>query len=155
MPTASASRSASNPGPDRQTDGSAKSRCVGRQKEPHRGARTQTQCCCNIYRNRGRPDQQRTGYVALPFRPAEQGRKHRTHRVDDRLFVHAVEFLTVDLVGVEHRRMHQRQALATPENRAFAGTANPGKHVEDLGAPRRRQAGYSDSERIGDKRHCR
>jgi hypothetical protein len=60
------------PGQHCQTDGSAKSRCVGRPKEPHRGARTQTQCCCNIHRSRGRPDQQRAGYAALPFRPAEQ-----------------------------------------------------------------------------------
>ena len=75
--------------------------------------------------------------------------------MDDRLFVHAVEFLTVDLVGVYHRRMHQRETVAAPEYRAFAGTAKFGNHVDDFAAPRRRQAGYSDSERIGDERHCR
>ena len=68
--------------------------------------------------------------------------------------MHAVEFLVVDLIGVEHCRMHQRQALATPEHRAFVRAANTAEHIQDLTTPRRRQAGYSDRERIGDKRDC-
>ena len=50
----------------------------------------------------------------------------------------AVKFLTVYLIGVEHRRMHQRQALAAAEDGAFARSANTAEHVEDLGAPWRR-----------------
>jgi len=71
--------------------------------------------------------------------------------VDDRPFVHAVKFLSVDLVSVEHRRMHQRQTLAATEDRAFGGTADTEKQIEDLTAPRRRQAGDPDGEGIGDK----
>jgi hypothetical protein len=58
--------------------------------------------------------------------------------VDDRVFMQAVEFLTVYLIGVEHCRMHQWQALAAAEDGAFARSANTAEHVEDLGAPWRR-----------------
>jgi len=45
-------------------------------------------------------------------------------------------------------------SFATPEYRALARAANFAEHIQDLTTPRRRQAGYSDSERIGDKRDC-
>ena len=75
--------------------------------------------------------------------------------MDDCPFVHAIEFLGVNLVCVEHRRVNQWQALAAAEHRAFAGAIDAGKHIEDLATPRRRRAGYSNGEGIGDKRRRR
>src|SRR6516225_4860998 len=51
--------------------------------------------------------------------------------------VHAVEFLTVHLISVEHRRMRERQPLAGAEHRRLGRAATGGEHLEDLAAPRR------------------
>ena len=71
--------------------------------------------------------------------------------MDDRRLVHAVEFLAMDLIGVEHRRVRERQLFAAAEHRCFLRTADAGEHVEDLAAPRRQAAGYPDGQCIGDE----
>ncbi len=72
--------------------------------------------------------------------------------MDDRRFVHAVEFLSMGLICVQHGGVDERQALAAAPNRCFRRTAAAGEHVEDFAAPRRRDAGDPDGERIGKER---
>jgi hypothetical protein len=57
----------------------------------------------------------------------------------------------VYLIGIQHRRVGQRQTLAAAEHCCLWRATDAGQHVEDFGAPRRRPAGDTDSERIGDK----
>ena len=71
--------------------------------------------------------------------------------MDDCRFVHAVEFLAMDLIGVQHRRMGKRQPLAAAET--VASPRRPaGEHIEHFGAPWRRGPGYADGEGIGNER---
>lgn len=68
--------------------------------------------------------------------------------MNDCCVMHAVEFLAVDLVGVQHRGVDERQPLAATEHHRFTRTADPRQHVEDPAAPRRRSAGYPDGQRV-------
>ena len=71
--------------------------------------------------------------------------------MDDRRVVHAVELLAVNLIRVEHRRVHERQAFAAAEYRRLLRAAGASEHVEDLAAPRRLAAGDPDGQRISDE----
>jgi len=134
-----------------QPHSSAETAGIGWPEETHWRARAQAQIRRDIDRDDNGADQAGAGDVAFPFRPPEEHRQARRHRMDDRRLVYAVEFLAVDLMGVEHRRVHERQLFAAAEHRRLLRPADAGEHVEDLAAPRRLAAGNSDCQRIGDE----
>jgi hypothetical protein len=72
--------------------------------------------------------------------------------MNDRRLVHTVEFLAMNLVGIQDRRVDERQALAAAEHGCFAHATDPRQHVEDLTTPRRRQASHSDGQCVRDER---
>ena len=69
---------------------------------------------------------------ALALGPADETRQHRRHRMHDGAFVDAVEFLAVDLEGVDHRRLGQRQFPAAAPNARLGRAAGGGRHVQHL-----------------------
>src|SRR5438067_12072523 len=66
--------------------------------------------------------------------------------------MHAIEFLRMDLIGVDHRGLGERQLLAAAPDRRLGSAAGYTGHVEH----RRQQwcgdAGNPDPKRVGDKR---
>src|SRR5260370_22066704 len=62
----------------------------------------------------------------------------------DRALMHAVEFLRMHLIGVDHRRAEERQPLAGAPHGRLGGAAARRGDVEHLAAPRRRRAGDAD-----------
>jgi hypothetical protein len=81
--------------------------------------------------------------------PTESAGQHRRHWMHDRAFMHGIEFLRVNLEGVDHRRSGDRDAFSAAPHGGL-GRAAAG-HVQHLGPPRRLRAGDADRERVGDE----
>jgi hypothetical protein len=66
--------------------------------------------------------------------------------------MHAIEFLRMDLIGVDHRGLGERQLLAAAPDRRLGSAAGYTGHVEHRMPPWCGDAGNPDPKRVGDKR---
>ena len=125
-------------GQHRETRGGAESAGIGRPEEPHRRARAQAQRRRDIdaqRQRRGSGERRRRRLPAPPIRGAPAS----TAAIGWTTAASCTQSNSwrVDLIGVEHRRVHERQLFAAAEHRRLRRTADAGEHVEDLAAPRR------------------